>query len=157
MKRLTAILAICTFLATGCATDVVTGKKIIDPNIVATVKADSQLLLAAVNFIAPTAAAIIGVVGNPQEKAAMSMASASLGTLNAVVANAQGTGNLAQSEAAFSALLTAWNGLDSAYKNQPEAAKNLAAIPIAVDTAKLAAIPTPPVPTPAPAVAGALN
>ena len=117
----------------ACAVDPNTGKKILDPAFVQTVKDDGKMLLAACQWAAPIAAGIIGVTGTTEEQAAMKMASASVGELSVI---ADGSTDAATNQSSLAALQTAWNGLDAAYKKEPDAVAKLQAIPPAVAAAK---------------------
>ncbi|MGA3114847.1 MAG: hypothetical protein ABSF90_10505 [Syntrophobacteraceae bacterium] len=100
------------------------------------VTAAIPVLQASVNWAVPVATDIIGVVGSAQEKADMNTAAASVGALNTIVANAQGSGSAAQTQSAFAALQTAWNAMNSVITAQPTASKQVVALPAAVAAAQ---------------------
>lgn len=143
-----AIALVAAFACGGamCVTNPTTGQKTLSPQSQQTV----STIQAAVNWAVPVAAGIIGMVGNPQEKADMSMAAASVGELNAVAASAQGTGSAAQQAAADSAFQQAFQALDSVITAKPGATAQVATIPATVQATKA-------VVTPAPAPASAAN
>jgi hypothetical protein len=134
-RFLIAIAVVAVFACGGamCVTNPTTGKKTLDPAVVASVKQDSKILLAAANYAAPIATMVVGAYAGQDAQNAMKMASASLGTLNVLVDKAA---TPEQTNAAFSAVQTAWGGIDSAYKNDPQAAAKLAAIQTATEAAK---------------------
>ncbi len=109
----------------------------------------------AVNWAVPVASAIIGVVGNQQEKDAMSLAAASVSTLNAVVAKVQASSSPAQATAANSALQQSWDALNGVITAQAGANSKVGTIIQAATNGLAAATGNPvitsPVPTPTPA------
>lgn len=146
------LLSVTIFMSlSGCSTDPITGKKVINAQVKATVIESLSDLQKAANFCAPIATAVIAARA-PAVLPAMQMANASLGALNTVIANAKAkyqgnpsSENEAALQASFGALQTAWSGIDAAYKDSSTAQADLEAATVAVK-ALVALVPQNPTP-----------
>ncbi len=154
IRKAAAILSCLLILPVlgGCAHDQTTGKLVVDQaklqEVKQVTKEVAQGVLQSAKWAAPVASMVIAGYGDEDAQDAMAMASKSLNTLTTLLDKSSTQDQL---NATFAALQVAWGGIDSAYKNDPDAAAKMAAIQTATEAAsklvlggEQAAVPTTP-------------